>query len=937
MKYSGEQPCTEKDKHISNDLPMKRHSATIIFFILPYLIFHWMAPFVSELAPGRDFIRYFIWWQTEFLFSMRTGTFPLLMNMTSGGLHSVMAAGFGQIYLPYPYLAAMLPGYWTGHALEYNIVLHFLVIGLVHLTLFKFLRAIKLKGVLAFFLSTVTLYSTTILFPMSYGVAVDAWTGHLFLCAVIGLFYLHPTRIKGPLFIIFSTYWLVCSGHPEFMYYGLLGAGIFTVLLPFFDAALCPDKNISFKAMFSFWIHTGGYCAIGIALSAAYVLPFYFEIVKKLLLANQTYAGAGGLTDTYLGCVSNFFSPLRASVMASFGGNPLLPALICVPVLRLFRVRVPAVVWITSGLILLLVLGTLGEHMPVHRLTWQYLPFASATRISGRLAAILPVLFMLLAIWVFHSGKTALRVAGFNTSPLPVLTATAFFLYVIYIVFIITSPSKNDLFPFSRINITLIPAWVEPFTIITTITLLGLVTLYASGIGKKHLGLFLSVLTVFHIVFLFKFYPTPRVLIGDKDRPTFQQFLAQKKERPTMFQEQYLFPFDAPTTYDINTIPQVENYFIEPHLGKIYRKYIVAANREDAYRILNTTRRQDQIVVENYRPDTAPAAMVHACDTSPDRVVLTYTSYNKMVYKTQTCAPAFFLFPYTRSDNWAVRLDGKTTSTYRANGYAQAVRLPAGEHTLEFKYGSWASFWGMAISCATLALIGLVVGFSLPNKLAGYLTATVAIIAALALFFAWYHSLYTGDNLGTDYAWESGEFLNPENLAYGKPTAMSGHYPDTPYKHNSRHGVDGDRSRFSCFITGDQQSPWWEVDLQKPEKISTITLYTSLQGEVHDKMIVYFPDNHRATLHKGSLTLVKTPVLFNHLPLTIAVSTDHEHWQTTSINSLKKDKARTIKLDPPIGARYVKIRASGKCRLSFNEVEIYPPGNAPGATALDTY
>ncbi|MDY6906504.1 MAG: hypothetical protein SWH61_17670 [Thermodesulfobacteriota bacterium] len=849
------------------------------------------------------------------------------MNMTTGGLNSAMAAGYAQIYLPYPYVAAMFPGYWSGYAMEWNIVLHFLTISITHFVLFKFLRTVALNRSLAFFLSTVTLYSTGMLFPFFYGSALDAWTGHLFLCAVIGLFFHKPSGIKGPLLIIFATYWLICSGHAEVMYYGLLSVGIFTILLPFFEVAIFSDRKIKLKTVLSFWLHTGMYCAVGLALSSVYVIPFYFEIVKKLLLAHQNYALAGGLADTFLGCASNVFSPLRASVMASFGGNPLLPALILIPVLRLFRVKIPAVIWITTGAIIIISLGTLGERLPVHRLLWQYLPFASATRLSGRPAIMLPVLFMLLSIWVLHNSKIPRSFARFKTSPLQFLTWIAILPYLIYILFIVVHPLKNDLFPFSLINIVNIPVWVEPLTLITNIILLFAVTYYASGICTGKTGLFLCALTVLHIVLLFKYYPMPRMLIENKDRPTFQQFLEQKQEKMAVLQSQYLFPFDAATAYDISTIPQLENYFLEPHLGKIYRKYLVAVTRDDAYRILNTTRQQDEVVVEGYRPkaERGPKSLSSTCEDGFDSVMLSYSSYNKMTFNVRASVPAFFVLSYTRTRNWQATLDGVNVPTYRANGYAQAVHLPAGEHIIEFRYWSWAWFWGMTISCVVLSLIGLVVGIRM-GKPVGLFTAVATTIAAVGIFFLWYHSLYTGKNLGTVYEWRSGPPGMSTNLAYGKQTVMSSCYPDTPYQHNSRHAVDGDRSLSSCFITGDEEFPWWEVDLRKPEKISKIVLYTSLQGEEYDKMIVYYPDNFRTILHKGSFALEKKPVFFNCLPLTIAVSTDHEHWQAAQLHAVRNDAPITIQpAEEPITARYIKITASGKCRLSLNEVEIYAP------------
>jgi uncharacterized membrane protein YfhO len=58
---------------------------------------------------------------------------------------------------------------------------------------------------------------------------------------------------------------------------------------------------------------------------------------------------------------------------------------------------------------------------------------------------------------------------------------------------------------------------------------------------------------------------------------------------------------------------------------------------------------------------------------------------------------------------WKAYVDGNSTEVYPANHALRAVRVPAGEHTVEFRYESWSLQLGIAITLATLAVaFGLV-------------------------------------------------------------------------------------------------------------------------------------------------------------------------------------------------------------------------------------
>jgi hypothetical protein len=64
-------------------------------------------------------------------------------------------------------------------------------------------------------------------------------------------------------------------------------------------------------------------------------------------------------------------------------------------------------------------------------------------------------------------------------------------------------------------------------------------------------------------------------------------------------------------------------------------------------------------------------------------------------------------------------------------------------------------------------------------------------------------------------------------------------------------------------------------------------------------------------------------VQWNVRPIMVLFSNEAEHWDGISFS--RNGPQIDLKLGKPVRARYMMLRASGKCRLSFDEVEIYPP------------
>ncbi|WP_041280553.1 hypothetical protein [Desulfosudis oleivorans] len=907
---------------------LKRHAIHVVIVALPFLMFHWMAPFVSDLAPGLDYIRYRIWPQAELLFAVRSGTFPLYTHWVMGGMPSVAGVGLAQGYLPFPYVLALLPGYGTGSALQWNLLLDLFILAAAHVAMFRFLRKTGLAGGLAFFISMVTVYSPRILLSFIYGAALHTWAAQILLCSAIGCYYLHATRWKGPLFIIAAAYWVINSGNPPEAYYGMLAATLFVLLLPYAMASHEPGNKVdTLKARMAFWGKTGAFIVTAILLSAAYLLPLYFDMVRKTWFPHQSYEQISYFLETPIGLISNFFLPLRPLFAANFSGTPLYLAVMLVPVLFLLRVKLPKFIAVLWVLVIIIGLHALGPLTPVHRLAWEYLPLASSIRTPTRICMMLPVLFILPLVWLFTTtpsrGNTPLK-----KQPLFLLAMAAIVLTLLYLL-MVPRAVKMSIGETPKINLQHIPSWVEPAS-----TVLGLASLVMAGLYaacrrfKKETVLLLCIAGVLHLGILLRYGPFPASRIEPGDLRTYTELAAEKRQTINAFPNHF-YPIGQFIYMDV--ITQAKNYMVEPFLGKIYRTWTSVNSRDAAYDLLNRGRTPDMVVMENYSEPQTPTATLSSPDLPPDTVNLTYSSCNRLIFRTQAALPCVFATSLAHTGHWRAWVNKKPAPIYRSNGYACAVSIPKGASTVEFRYWSPAAFWGMAISCATLALLGIIAAAFGVKKTGRRVLAGLVAAGALGLFFLWHDSLYSGKNLHTRYEWISPPVHRPQNLAFGKPTQMSSSSRSHTFTHDSACAVDGDTSVASCCLTHFEPNPAWEVDLKCVRKIEEILLHITLQGEYYDKVLPHTPGNTKQIWEKGILVVKKQPELFNGLPLTVAISTDRTDWQATLIHAIDTRAPLHLKLDTPVDARYIRIFASGKSRLCLNEVEVYGAFSAPPA------
>ncbi|MBW2411446.1 MAG: discoidin domain-containing protein [Deltaproteobacteria bacterium] len=877
----------------SHEANIHRYATAALFFFIPFLMFLWMLPFVSKLTLGNDYAAFAIHHQLELMFSIKTGSFPLYVPGISGWQTSA-ALTQGQIFHPISHLSSWLPGYCTGKALEWNTLFRLISLGLAQLLLFHFLRKLKVDLLWAFVFSFITVYNLRMLDLFRYGASLESWTGYLFLCSAIGFDYLKPTRWRGPVFIIGATYWLICSGHPQMMYYGLLGAGLFTLIIPFFTRRMPVDHKAGLQPIYRFWFRIAIFGTLGLLLSSAYVLPFYFDFIgNNAGRVAQDYAWANAYRDTFVGTMNNFFNPLRSDVHGVFGGSSLILVAVLVPVLWLFRIRIPSVVIVIWIFVFVAFLHVQGSKTPVHFFTWKYLPFASSFRIAGRISMIIPLLCMLALAWIIRAHSHRFKFLGkkMQLYPSTILAITALVCFAIY--GMLPSAVTSNSTMFSAVAIREIQPWVEPACFILGAAVLGLLAMYRHVERTQFLVKFLLCLIACIQVMLLLQHGTwiaPR-----QDTPTLSQMIAEKQENLSY---RLSIGSGLATSAIIN---QVKYSYLEPFLGKIYSSYQCAASNPMAYTLMAADRPPGEVVIEECELESPFKIGSHGSKNIPDRLELKYSAFNRLIFEASTSRSGFLGLAYPYTGHWEAFVNDGSTHLYRANGAYHALQIPAGKSRIEFRYWSASAFWGMIISCTTFALLGMIFSFRALKRPASVWVAISFLALAIFGSTLWYHSLYNGDNLKTDFTWESVEPPPQSNLAFGKQTRMSSLlWSQYPFHRSSGKAVDGDVRPLSGFVTSKEMHPWWMVDLHRPRSFNRIVIYET-----------------------------RKDLKLNNRPLKVMISDDRNTWHTIR---LLEDNApinpHILNFKKVKKARYIAIQASGMCQLSLDEVEIYPLAEA---------
>lgn len=857
----------------------------IAILFLPFFVLYWLVPFFSRYTIGNDYVSYWIRQQLYLHFSIRNGTFPLYAPGFVGGWTS-SALTLGQLWYPISWIASLVPGYWSGHAHEIGTMVRLFSLGLTHLVIFSFLRRLRLGIVLAFIFSFITVYNLRALDMFRYGAALENYTAFLMLCVAIGWYCVSPTKRLGPVCIILCSWLLVTGGHPQMMYLGLLGAGVIGFIMPFYIRTVLPEKSEKSSLSLPGYYLSVCVCVMcGILLSSLHLLPYYFEYLPDTWrTGGLDFSWACGHQDSVSGSICNFFNPFHSDVHGAFGGSSLILAAVFVPVLYIFRARVPRPVLSLWLLFVVVFFMTLGSNGFLYYYFWKYFPFAQDFRVPGRMGIYIPFLFLLIFIWVIRCRPIVFRIRSRRIKLYPLAIVT----FAGMVAFITLHCLPFEMFKLQKYT----PAKLNNLTAKTTIFamatgIIGLLALIIYTIQRRF-RLIISVILVLAVVL--QVGVTLRwgtwIVRGPVVTKTFEQM--QQEQR-----KQMSFKYSEGLEGSRSLLKHFEHTFLEPGMARICPKYTNVNSQEEAYKGITLKHAIGHVYVEN-----CAIERLAADEKGVSKVKLIYNSFNNLKFDVESSVPAFFVFSLP-SDNWRGYVNGRRSDVYRANGIEHAVWIEQGRNEVEFRYWSWPALTGAAISCVTLFLVLVYLSLGMRNLSFRLSVVLASGFLCVALYFIWYQSLYCGGNISTRYEWTSdsiGRHLSSDyNLAYGKTTAMSASLL-CPYTSVSSRGVDGDRNSGFGFVTARQNGAWWLIDIGRVEQVAEIILYKHLDKKIRCSLPFYI--------------IVSSDGKDWHLLKTINSNGRTNHWRI-SLNNHK--------------LRYIRLQASGIGRLALSEVEVYGP------------
>ena len=106
-----------------------------------------------------------------------------------------------------------------------------------------------------------------------------------------------------------------------------------------------------------------------------------------------------------------------------------------------------------------------------------------------------------------------------------------------------------------------------------------------------------------------------------------------------------------------------------------------------------------EVVVER----APPSPLMGAASSTP--AAFLRPSAGQMIVRTAARRPGMLLVRETYDPNWHASVDGHPAAIYAADGAYQAVRVPAGRHTIDFRYDDPSIVRGLLISLASLLVI----------------------------------------------------------------------------------------------------------------------------------------------------------------------------------------------------------------------------------------
>ena len=712
----------------------------LVALVQPFVLLWWLVPWISGVSIGNDYPVYAIEYQQELLLSVVHGSYPLYVPGFHHG-QSAAALSLGGLHHPIAWVCSLMPGYWHGHALHWNTLFRLFSLGLAHAALWRLLRGLRLPWALGWLLSTLALYNLRMLDMFRFAATLEAWTGTWLVVSAAGWLWLDRRSRVAPFALSLATWWLVCSGHPQFAYFGAMAAGIFLLALPWLGAAGLGAPTSPWPSARAFYARCAAWVGLGVGLGASLLLPFVLDFMGgNSGRVGREYDWACAYQDTVGGILANLVMPLRADVHGSFGGSSLILLVLLLPLGRLAGLRLARWAWLLLVLAVLVVLYTFGGRAPVHMWAWKIIPFAQAFRVPGRLAQLLPVILLLLALlgwqaWVTHRAG-ARRGLVLVAALALVLQAAAPWLWSAL------DPQHTMNAP-HRINSL---TWGYELAVagLGVATLLCFVAVVLRP-GWRWAGALLALAVVGQLGMS---HARGTWIQSAEPAKTRAEMVARKRTELDYFHGMH-GEGESMEQAVVRAHGQRGAPF-RPELARLCSAPRWAQSRDQAYALLTAQPPPPgACVLEGVGEDGLGPAL--------GRVDLALATFNRQVFEVDSPGPAWLVVHHPHDGHWRAQVGDQGVEILRADGLELAVAVPEGVSRIDLRYGSGAWTAGALGSSLSLALLGLLAALRMAPGRRRVLAAVAALIVATGLFVAWRVSLYRGAHLGTEYSWQDGE------------------------------------------------------------------------------------------------------------------------------------------------------------------------------------
>lgn len=712
---------------------------------LPWVVLYWLVPAISTLSIGADYPRYSIEDQLLLQFSLRSGTMPLFVPGFGVG-QSVGAATQGQLFHPISHLAARFPDYWTGGALGAWTTLNLLSLGLVGAGLAAALLRLGLRPLPAFLAAFLTLFNLRMLDLFRYGASLQSYVGFVLAGAALLCVAKAPgARRAVPLAV--ATALMLCGGHPQVSYLGMLGLVLLVPLAP----ALCDafDTTGTVPAEGDWrrsvtWSAAG--LALGTLLASAYLLPFAidFALDARQRTSNPfswVYTPFGTRSVTSL--LHSVFDPLRSDVHGSFAGSSLFAVPLLVPLLRAFR-PLPRAIWICWALAIAVLATALAEQLPLYFVLWKLVPGFSSFRVPGRVTMLAPLLLALLLAWLLQCDRMDVRLRGrtLRVAPATLLGLVAALLYALY--GLVPWPAEaNELAPPVAIN-ELAPGAAH------AVWLSGLAALVLLALRAASPGRLVTSALVLAVVGQQALVLRSGTWVVEASPTTTWAEIAEAQRTPPGFR------IDPGAGMETSVVTawrlEVGKQARRPPFASLHWLERRVATRAEALQWLAAGHRGSAVVVE-----TAAAGDPAATPREQRRgsIALVRDTFNELRFAADMRAPAVLRVGLPYSARWTATVDARPVPVLPTDGAWLGVRVPPGRSLVELRYESPASWWGMVLSCLTASVLGSILAWGATRGPLRPVLVAAVVLAVACGFVVWQKSLYGGDSLGAVYQWSN--------------------------------------------------------------------------------------------------------------------------------------------------------------------------------------